>query len=489
MHFLLRKDRSSEPMMLSMAVQSDEEALKAALDYAQNNEASFNRAVVAIDGRACLLRNYQLPVQGKRQLDQVVAFELEDDLPLGAQDLVTDHSRGCFADNISFVSAAAVPKMRIAELVALFEEQGVDIEVVDVDVAAFARACASRFADYERCVGLEIGSDRTLFCSLVKGKVRKISIIPWGESLLIDGLAKENGMSAEEVDRLMVLGEDGAEGDEVRERFDKHLKKYLQKTMREVYRLLGDSEWPSRFIVSGEIVRALGFREKFEAVSDGGLDVWEERCLKLGDEVDEGQRGSGLAVGYGTAEDSGVSFNFRKGEFSFAGDSGPWTREIAYLSALLLSIVMAWGAYSYISFVSGEREIAYLNEAMVQVYKDALPKVSQELAPMQYQSILSSRVDMLTGSDKNSSNGEGASVIKTLHTISSVLNKKIDVEFLSLSLDDKRIDVQGETKTMNEVDSVRAALDKAKVFKAVKVKNAIAEKRTKRIRFEIEVQR
>jgi Tfp pilus assembly protein, ATPase PilM len=486
-HFLMRRDRNSEPLLLSMPVGSDEEALQAAVDCAEASGATLEKAVVSVDSRSCFLRNYRLPIQNRRQLDQVVTFELSEDLPLAEDELVFDYFRGSTADGLSYVCAAAVAKDRLAELISACETRGIELERVDVDAAAFARACTSRFADYERCVGLEIGAERILFCSLVRGKVRSVAVIPWGKSFLANEFARSAKLSVEEAERVMVLGGSGQDGD--KPHFGEHLDKFLRKLMREVYRLLGDAEWPSCFIVSGEIVGVHGFRQEFEAVSDGSLHVWEEANLKLGDEIDEGQRGSCLAVGFGTAEESGGGFNLRKGEFAAVRSHAARNREIAYFAALALAIVLAWGVYAYASLVRGERDLAYVREATADLYRKALPDVSRSLAPVQYQSILSSRLQMLTGEADGSSSEQMESVIETLRIISAAIDAKVDVEFMSLSLDSERIDLQGEARTMNEVDALRASLVGSKGFKGVKVKNAVAEKRSGKIRFELEVQR
>lgn len=493
MHFLLRQDKNSEPLRVSSSVSSDEEALTMAVNYAEGNDAMFERAVVAIDGRKCVLRNYQLPIQNRGQLDQVVGFELGEDLPFEQHELITDYFRGRYSGGVSFLSAGALKKDFLSTLIGTFREQGVDIERIDVDVAAFARACVSRSSDYERCIGLEVGADRTLFCHLVDGKVQSLSIIPMGESSLVESFAKKNDLSVEEVDRVMVFAGGSQDGDseqDIQEAFREELAAFVRKQMREVYRLVGDTEWPSRFVVSGDIVRIQAFREVFEEVSEGHLDVWDELFLKLGDEVDEGQRGSGLATSFGLAEESGASFNFRKGEFAFAGAHSPWRQEIWFFASLLLAVMLAWGGYAYSTLIANDRELTYLEEATLQIYKDALPEVSQSLAPSQYQSIMTSRVAALTGTSQNDKSGKSAaSVIETLRAVSAVLNKEIDVEFLSLTLDSKRIDIQGETKTMNAVDSVRSTIEKTKIFQGAKIKNATVDKKSKRIRFEIEVTR
>ena len=267
MHFLLRQDRNSEPLMLSSSVESDAEALTMAVNYAASNNVSLDRAIVAIDGRKCILRNYQLPIQSRRQLGQVVEFELDEDLPFERAELVNDYFRGRYSKGVSFLSVASVKKGYLADLLGTFHDHGVEVEKIDVDVAAFARACSSQSVSYERSVGLEVGLERTLFCSLVEGKVQSLAVIPWGESFLVNSFAEKNGLSVDEVDRIMVFA--GASrgdnsGHDLRDEFQKQLVIFTRKLLREAYRLLGDSEWPSRFVLSGGIVRIQSFREVFE---------------------------------------------------------------------------------------------------------------------------------------------------------------------------------------------------------------------------------
>lgn len=481
MHFLLRPQRNAELLTLVAGVETPVVAAEKACAHAEANGVRLTRAVAVIDGRDCFLRNYSFPISNGKQLDQAVRFEFEDDLPVDAGELIMDYFRGGASESSTHVCAAAVRRERVAETLAAFREHGVSLTAMDMDAAAFGRACAGRFAGYERLVGLEIGERRTLFCLVVKGRVRSIALFRMGEADLTEALAREDGLSREEMDRRLVLGK-GKGSESVR----KGLEKFLQRLLREVYRQLGEEEWPSRFVISGDIVRIQGLKAAFEEASGGGLEVWEESCLELGGEIDEGQRGSGLAVGFGAAEESGGSFDFLQEEFA-VGSRG-WSRDALFVAGLLLAVLLSWGGYVYASLVSGERELQYLRNATGQVCRDALPGVGADMALGQYRSILETRVSMLADTP-GGGDGETASVIETLRTVSSVINQKIDVEFLSLSLDSQRFDIQGETRSMNEVDAVRASLAGTKLYKDVKIKNATSDKRSGRIRFEIEVLR
>ena len=490
MHFLVLKDGEKEPLVLSKAVLSAEEALQAALDFAMDNGSVFERAVIAVDGRNCFLKNFKLPIKGKRQLENVVGFEMEEAFPVDLERTQTDFFKGDFSEGFSHVMAAAVQKEPLVELIKASEELNIRVDRIDVDVSAFAKACVSRFSEKGHSVGLDIGQDRILFCSLTDGKIQSLFIIPWGDSALVDHFIEESGLPREEVDRVMMFGprQGEAETDEAK-LFNKCLNLFLRKVMREVARLIGEKSWPASFILSGEIVRAQELRALFERISESRLYIWEEHCLELGGEIDEGLRPSGIAVVYGVAESTGEGFNFRKGEFASANDLDGWRRDLLYMGSLALVLALSVGVYGYAKLVSGDRELEYLQAATLQVYKEALPNVSQDLGLVQYESILLSKVQMLTGDTKKNNDSDERSVIETLRVVSSVLDSKTDVEFQNLSLDGKRLDLQGVTSSMNEVDRVRAALVKAGIFKGVTVKNATADKRSKKIRFEIEVLR
>lgn len=180
MHFLYRRDRNVDPLMLSTTVQSDDDIPRMVVQFASDNDIEPDRAVVAMDGRRCMLRNYAMPIQRRRQLDQAVQFEMDDDIPFERDEIISDHFRGGISEGVSYVSAAVVRKDQLADLLTLFETQGVDVESLDVDVAAFARACLTQSTGGESCVGLDVGRERTLFCHIVEGTVRQLGIIPWG---------------------------------------------------------------------------------------------------------------------------------------------------------------------------------------------------------------------------------------------------------------------------------------------------------------------
>jgi len=490
-HFFYRQDKTTEPLILSASVESDKAALQMVVRLAADNSLPLEQAVIAIDSRHSILRNYCLPVQGKRQLDQMVAFQVAEDVPVPAEELVFDHFRGNAAGGISYVMSAAVRRDALSYLLDEAELQGLDILRVDLDVAAFARSCATGFSEHDGCVGLEVGQERTLFCYQAKGRTQRLAVIPWGENLLAESVARDLGVSRDEVDRLMLFpGSDSEDGNGkvFVDVLGEHLQIFVRKLVREAQRQLGDMDWPSLFVLSGEIVRLQDFRGTFEDVAVSRLAIWDEYCLKLGDEFEAGQRGSGLATVHGVAEESGDAFNFRKGEFHRPDSASVLQKQLWHAAVVLLSLGVAWGAYAYASLVSGERELAYLNAATREVYAAALPDVNDSMALVQYQSILASRLSVLTG-DSNAGGERALPVIEILRSVSRVLDKKVDVEFISMSLDGKQIDLQGETKSMASVEKVRTAFVKTKAFKDVKIKSATVDKRSRKVRFEIGVER
>jgi len=370
----------------------------------------------------------------------------------------------------------------------VFSERGLEVEALNVDAAAFARTCCRLFPDQERSVGLDIGRSRILFCDLVHGKVRRLAVIPWGENALVESVARAGDLSPEEVDRLMVFA-DAHEQSEHHELLRKQAEAFLRRLLREVARQLGDDSFPGHFILSGEIVRMQGFREMFSEFSQSRLDIWDEVFFKPGEEIDEGQRGSGLASVYGTAQEGAPAFDLRRGEFALARANSGWRRDLHAAIVFLVFVCLAWGGFSYASLSAKERELSVLEQATRQVYLEVLPDVSSSLAPVQYQSILVSRLDDLRGTSVQGEEGGDQTVIEILRQMSTSLASDLDVEFLSLALDRKRIGCNGRAHSMAEVDKVRKAMAGTEIFREVKIRSAVADKRDGGVHFEIEVLR
>lgn len=483
--FLFRADRHAEPVLHEVEAPSFGEGLDGLLDFAGRENIPLTRAVAALDGRDCILRNFTLPVRNPRELERAVAFEFEDGLPLSPAEVVVDHFRGDVEGAVSHVAACAVRRDRLESLLESFSERGVMLMRVDVDAAAFARACGAGYPDAEFLAGLDIGRDRTLFCLLRKGRVRRLAVIPWGESELLDGFARESGVSADEAGRLLLLGPSGKGADEHAELLTRHQERFFLRLFREVGRHLDDTGMPSRLVVSGDIVRAQGFRTMLREELSAEVDVWEERCLAPGLELDEGVRGTGLAVAYGLAEERGGAINFRKGDYRLA-DAGEGPRGWLYPAAALAAVLLAWGVYAYASAVGDGRQLELYRSATRQLYAEALPDVSGDLEPVQYRSVVENRMAAMAA-DGAGETDESGSVIHLLLAVSRVVTQ--DVELSTMTLDGKRLNFQGEAATMGDVDAARTALEGAGLFRSVKIVNAVADRRSSRIRFEIVVER
>lgn len=490
-HFLMRREKNTSPLCFSAPASLDAEAVNALMEYAVANDVTFEHAVVAIDSRHSILKNYQLPLQSMKQIDGVIGFELEEDMPFEQDDVISDYFRGRYHQGESFVCAAALKKERISSLLPLFREEGIAVTALDLDVASFARACCQQFSEHERCVGLEIGHERTLFCCLSLGKVLKLAVIPWGESALAEALADAGAFSADAVERMMLFSDTNSDHgmDEEHEIFLKQVDVFLRKLMRETLRQLGDVPLPVHFVLSGNIVRMQGFRERFEEISQCGMDIWDELFLKLGEEVEAGQRGSGLATAYGTAEESGPAFDFLKEEFAPPRSASGWQQDIRFMAVFLLLVLFAWGGYAYASLLAQERELAVLEQSILRIYQDALPDVSENLVPLQYQSILSSRLEDMSGKTTDDLQRDGLPVIEVLNRISSALRDDVDVEFVHFSLDGSRIGFHGEVPAMGDVESIRKAIVEIGVFHEVKIRSAVADAQSRRVRFEMDVVR
>lgn len=482
---LYRADRHAAPVLLEAEGRSFGDALDALRPLAKRENIPLVRAVAALDGRDCILRNLLLPVRNPRELARAVALEFEDGLPLSTDDMAVGHFRGDVEGTVSHVAACAVRRDRLESLLAAFAERSIRLDRVDVDAAAFARACAAGYPDAEFLAGLDVGRDRTLFCLLRKGRVRGLAVIPWGESGMLDEFVRETGISGDEADRLLLLGPSGKEEEKSAALLARHQERFFRRLFREVDRHLDDNGMPSRLVVSGDIVRAETFRTMLREDLAAEVDVWEERCLAPGLEPDEGVRGTGVAVAYGLAEERGGAVNFRTGDYA-PPEAESGMRGWLYPAVAVAAVLLAWGVYAYASMVGGDRQLELYRSATRRLYAEALPDVAGDMELAQYRSVVENRMAAMAG-DGGGEAEEGGSVIRLLLEISRLVTQ--DVELSALTMDGKRLNFQGEAATVGDVDAARAALEGAGLFKSVQIVNAVTDKRTARIRFEIVVQR
>lgn len=487
-HFLMRPTKQSSLLQFSSPAPSEVEAVEAVMRYAADQSIALDRSVVSVDGRTCMLKNYRFPLQNKRQINRVIDFELEEDIPLELSDIVSDSFQGDRRGRESSICVAARKGESVRSLLSMFDEQGVVVESLDVDVAAFARSCSTLFPEQERSVGLDIGQHRILLCYLAHGKVQRLAVIPWGEVALVECVAQAGKVKPDEVERLMVFGDaeedKGSEYNLIREQ----VAIFLRKVLREINRQLGDGPMPGHFILSGDIVRVQCVRELFPSLSKGRLDIWEEVFFGPGEDVDEGARGIGLATAYGTALKGGPAFDLRKGEFALQKAASGWRRYAWPMVASMVLVCLAWAGYGYATLLAVERNLAALRLATRQVYAETLPDVKRNLVPAQLESVLASRLDALSGARLNGQQWQQP-VIEVLRQASASLGRDTDIEFLSLFLTTKRVDIHGGARSMADVESVRRALSKTGAFTEVKIKSAVADKNAGGVRFEVEMSR
>lgn len=447
--------------------------------------AVFTKCAVAIESEKCVIRNYEFPFSGKKRIQNVVDFEIQEDIPFEKGDIIHDFFVGNYRNKTSFTAVSATNKNIVKEVLSSFAALRLEVESIDTDIACFSRACINVANDIEYCVGLDVGQNRTLCCLLESGKVHKIGSIPFGESYLKQAIGVAAGVSKDEVERTLLFQDAVAQEQKEQQAIASDmLEKFCQRLVRDCLRLLPKDTSDPLFLVSGDIVRATGFREAFQKASETEVRIWEELYFAPGEEIDEGQRGSGLATVYGLIMPNGPSFNFRKDEFALVKPISTLRKDGIRYGALVLLFVLSFTLALYSQIKFKEEKVELLTNKTLQAYEKALPQVSKGLQLAQYESILSSRLDVLTGDNESKSNNIEP-VIYVIREISAAIENNIDIEITNMSLDDKQITIQGETASLAAVEKIRKLLNNSNQFESVDIKNAVADKKKNIIRFDI----
>lgn len=139
----------------------------------------------ALPRERTIIRYLTLPSTNPAELKEMLMFDIERHVPFPLDKIQIDHSIVETREDSSVVKVAAAPLEEIEAWMDVFEEAGIQVEVVDVDVLA---ACASYTFDSDdttpvRAV-LDIGRSRCNLGVLSGAKVRFSRTATFGENRL-----------------------------------------------------------------------------------------------------------------------------------------------------------------------------------------------------------------------------------------------------------------------------------------------------------------
>lgn len=373
-----------------------------------NYDPASTRFCVALRQDQVASRNRVFPFADRGKIQKSLPFELEDELPLSADNAIFDGKIVRVLGSSAEVLACATPKPHVEHLLRLMKDSSIEPSLISSEGTAFANLIepwaqpipvlpapppifdedAPKPVRPIRVI-LQIGHSRTLVCAFEEDRLVGLRSIMWGGRLIVDAIAKKYNLpppeAQKELETKAFILTTRQEASYEAKIFSDLIAKCVRDLVRDLQ--LSLLEFKSEFggtitdvQMTGGVSAIQGlapFLTQHLEVPVNRLKVLDRFEHVLIDKSDEADRRLGMALGLaleGLRKPRNPSLNFMKGEFgrqsSFAkdlwNDWGPYIR--AGITASVLIFIWAF-ARGEITLILEEASRAVISKQATDVAK------------------------------------------------------------------------------------------------------------------------
>ncbi len=188
--------------------QKDAEFLKKCFE---SGGFSARRLRISVKGQGVILRFVQFPQMKHEELRNAVSFEIDQYIPFKAHEVVWDLC--VLEENVSLASGAkgmnvllvAVKREDLNAYLQVFQEAGLQIELIDIDALAVINALEFFHPQSVQTTAgiLDVGTEISTLSITQKGKPRFIRDISYGTLDIVKRLKRKLGLSQEQAEEQL----------------------------------------------------------------------------------------------------------------------------------------------------------------------------------------------------------------------------------------------------------------------------------------------
>lgn len=466
-------------------------------------ELQSDRYLLSVSTREAFLRRLSFPFAGEGKIAQVVAYELENILPVGIDEVLVDFIKTeRLADGSQGVLAAALPRKVIEPLLAALGEVGIEADSVDLDGSALV-VIAAELREHlaDNSVLLDVGHGKTNLLYRRQDRSLYLRALPFSCSLLAGKVAGVLDISPEEaVSRIFSSGLSGFMASPEEERAREAVAGEVKSLAREMElsmlsaRPPEDAE-PEQVVLcgGGSLVEGLGpalekvleipVRPLFDVKELGFFNHFKDRPPVLA----QFAGACALALRAGKRK---TGFNFQAGKTRGLEQLLRWRRHLAYGLAAAALVAASWLGSVGVDIYARSEHLSDLRQATETVFQRTFPELQGSVQPAQYASIFKARIQELDravslfGTDSRQH-----LTIEVLRDISEAISPSLNVTLDMLSMDDERVRLSGKADSFNTVDAVKNRLQATGSFSRVAIAGAKAATDGKGVQFSLDLER
>ncbi len=426
------------------------------------------------------LRNLSIPFIDKGKINQILPFELEDQLITPASDQIVEYSITGTSDQSSHVLVAGIENRVLRHHLENLQSSGLDPDILTFRIVALAEQLLHDGKSNPSFLLLDAGLHSISILNVHQGQIVFMRHLPYPDRMF----TKAPFIFTEGRTTIAQPDEAAACISSLCKDIKRSIGFYSLETGLEVS--------PEQIILTGCMVQADVFQETIS--SEFGQDII---VTDIKQDAKISLSGSAHETWDFALHDHALSlaikgmrkkqfFNFRKDEFAPPGSLFTSKRNLLAASVLLFLVIGGWLGFMGVDYFSLKSKYDEIGGKMQAVFKETFPertRISDPLLEMKA-SIRNIQAPSIAtpvfSGDKRALN--------LIADISGRIPGTVKIEVSRLVIDQESVHMKGTTDTFNNVNIIQSSLRKSPLYQDVDIVSAAADKDSDKIRFELRMQ-
>ncbi len=431
------------------------------------------------------LRNITLPFTDSKKIEQILPFELEEQLllPADQQVIATNAAMVDMEKGETQLVAAALEKERLAQYLSLFREQGVEPNKICPSDFVLAESLSQSNQKTENFIVLSCNTSSATITIVHQGAVAFMRLLSYPTEVFTESLFSfdDKEIHTDDPDRA--------------EQAVNQICRTIEQSIDIFSYQFSKNLQADYILLTGSMLLGQGFQEKVVSELDLPVkraDLGHTDTVTLAANI-AGQwkpelfdRPLALALQAAKAGKKATPFNFRKNEFARPHYLlGSKKQRIGVALAVSACILLLLG-YLFVDAQQLAHKHETLTAQMTQVFQKSFPGIQPSGDPLLHMRSKLRGMDTVSVSMPIFS--EEKRILLVLHDISSRISDSLDLHITRLVIDQDSVKLTGTTDAFKNVNTIKRLLTESTRYAEVNIVSATNGNEGEGIRFEIKLQ-
>ena len=428
------------------------------------------------------LRNITLPFADNKKIEQILPFELDEQLllPVDQQVIVTSATMVKKGEEETQLMTAALEKETLSQYLSLFHEQGLEPNCISPTDSVLAERLTGSDRETENFLLLSCGLTAITITGIHQGAVTFMRHLAYPTEVFTEALFSFDGKE--------IHTDDAAAAEQAVSQACQALERSVD-LFRDQFSL---NLQPDYILLTGPMLLGQGFQEKIEAelgLPVKKIDLRQSDTVTLSANI-AGQwkpeifdRPLALALQARSRKKAAV-FNFRKNEFAPSHYLLRSKKQFVGAAVIAGAFFLLSLGYLFVDARQLEKKHDNLSGQMVEVFKASFPGINPSGDPLLHMRSKLQGMDTVSVSMPIFS--EEQRVLFILYDISARIPASLNLHVTRLVVDQNAVTLRGTTFSYSNVNKIETLLEESQRYSEVKIEESSTGKDG--IRFKIKLQ-